>query len=100
MRGQAPAMSSCSVRQPTRCPEPSGRPGHDQLVSISEPEDELSHSPRLFDWCCGDVRSRSNCAHVRRLKLSPHVNSHDDGDDGWLRRHQPNTWTDAPRTEN
>src|ERR1700741_5115261 len=100
MRGPAPATSSFSARQPTRCPEASGRPGHDQLVSISEPEDELSHSPRLFDWWCGDVRSRSDCAHVRRVKLSPHIYSHGDGGDGWLGRHQPSRWADTPRTKN
>ena len=83
-----------------RCPEASGRPGHDQPVSVRERQDELSHSPRLFDWWRGDVRSRGDCAHVRRVQLSPHIYSHGDGGEGWLARHQPNTWADAPRTEN
>src|SRR5262249_55627184 len=77
-RGPAPETSSFNVRPQTRCPEASSRPCHDQLVSISEPEHELSYSPGLFDWWCDDVRSRSNCTRVRRVKLSPHVDSHGD----------------------
>jgi len=66
----------------------------------SEAENELSHAPWLFDWWRSNVRIRCNGAAVCQFELSTDINIHSDGRDCRARRHQPQTWADAPRTEN
>ncbi|MEN3321011.1 MAG: hypothetical protein V7643_4413 [Mycobacterium sp.] len=67
-------------------------------MAVAEPENELSHSPRLFDWWCGNVASRCDRTPVRRIELGADINIDGDGRDWRRRRHQPNTWANANPT--
>jgi hypothetical protein len=69
-------------------------------MSVGQSEDELSHSPRLFDRWCGNVGARCDGPTVRRVKLCTDIDIHSDRRNWQRCRDQPKARAYAPRTEN